>query len=128
MTNSHSIPLFPSHKKNYALIKSLPTSTLAWSLFCAMEMPPKHPTPQFPPSPDTSADNLLAKADAPPAWSEKWKKVPLIGNYLNIMTQMQGYVAGLECCTDFIAGDLEAGKGSKWIGRRVGVVERSKML
>ncbi|EHK99780.1 hypothetical protein M7I_4275 [Glarea lozoyensis 74030] len=71
---SDFIPLFPSHKRNYALIKSIPPSTLAWSLFCAMEMPPKHPSPQFPPSPDSPADNLIAKADSPPNWNEKWKK------------------------------------------------------
>jgi hypothetical protein len=125
---SFSIPLFPTHKRNYQLIKSQSTENLAWSLFCAMEMPPKYKEPQFPPSSDTSADNLLPKADSPPAWSDKYKRIPLIGNYLNIMTQMQGYVAALENCTDFIARDLEKGLDSEWIGKRVGVKERSKIV
>ena len=122
-----SIPMFPSHKGNYQLIKPHPADTLAWSLFCASDMPPKYDTPQFPPSADTSASNLVAKADAPPAWVEKYRKVPLIGNYLNIMAQMQSYFALLENCVDFIAADLEKGLESEWIGKRVSVKEKSKV-
>jgi len=121
------IPLFPSHRRNYLLIRSHPAKTLAWSLFCASNIPPKHDTPQFPPSADTSASNLVAKADAPPAWVEKYRSVPLIGNYLNIMAQAQSYYAVLENCVDFIATDLEKGLESEWIGKRVGVKEKSKI-
>jgi hypothetical protein len=121
-----SIPLFPSHKKNYLVIKSLPADVVAWSLFCASDMTPKYDTPQFPPPADASATNLVAKADAPPAWVEKYRSVPLIGNYLNIMTQMQSYFAVLEHCVDFMAADLEKGLESEWIGKRVGVKEKSK--
>lgn len=90
-------------------------------------MPPKYDTPQFPPSADVSASNLVAKADTPPAWAEKFRRVPLIGNYLNIMTQAQSYFAVLENCVDFIAADLEKGLQSEWIGKRVAVKEKSKL-
>lgn len=120
------IPLFPSHKQNYELIKSQPADFLAWSLFCANDIPPKYDTPKFPPPADVSAGNLVAQADAPPAWDDKYRSVPLIGNYLNIMAQMQGYYAVLENCVDFIAADLEKGLESEWIEKRVGVKEKAK--
>lgn len=69
----------------------------------------------------------MAKADAPPAWVETYRSVPLIGNYLNIMAQAQSYYAVLENCVDFIAADLEKGLESEWIGKRVGVKEKSKV-
>ncbi|TVY25234.1 hypothetical protein LHYA1_G006519 [Lachnellula hyalina] len=121
------IPLFPSHKRNYKLIKSQPADTLAWSLFCANQMNPKYDKPQFPPSVDTLASNLVAKADAPPAWAEKYRKVPLIGNYLNVMAQAQSYFSVLENCVDFMAADLDKGLESEWIGKRVAVKEKSKL-
>jgi hypothetical protein len=122
-----SIPVFPSHEQNYLLIKSHPADILAWSLFCANNIPPKNDTPQFPPPADASASNLVVKADAPPAWVETYRSVPLIGNYLNIMAQAQSYSAVLENCVDFIAADLEKRLESEWIGKRVGVKEKSKV-
>jgi hypothetical protein len=122
-----SLPLFPSHRQNYTLVKSHSPNMLAWSLFCASEMTPKYDTPQFPPSADTSASNLVAKADTPPAWTEKYRRVPLIGNYLNVIAQGQDYFCILENCADFIAADLEKGLQSEWIGKRVGAKEKSKV-
>lgn len=90
-------------------------------------MPPKYDTPRFPPPADASASNLVAQADAPPAWVEKYRTVPLIGNHLNILAQAQSYFSALENCVDFIATDLEKGLGSEWIGKRVGVKEKSKV-
>lgn len=121
-----SIPIFPSHKQNYMLIKSHTPDVLAWSLFCASVISPKYDTPQFPPPSDASASNLVAKADSPPAWVERYRSVPVIGNYLNIIAQSQSYFAVLENCVDFIAADLEKGLESEWIGKRVGVKEKSK--
>lgn len=69
----------------------------------------------------------MAKADSPPAWVEKYRRVPLIGNYLNIMAQAQSYYAVQENCVDFMAADLEKGLESEWIGKRVGVKEKSKV-
>lgn len=122
-----SVPLFPAHKSNYALIKSYPPSTLAWSLFCASQMNPRHEPPQFPASLD-AASNLVAKADSPPAWSDKFRGFPLIGGHLNAMAQGQDYFSVLENCVDFMAADLERGLESEWVGKRVGVKERSKVV
>ena len=122
-----SIPIFPAHKENYLFIKSHSVDSLAWSLFCATEMSPQHDTPQFPPPADASTSNLVAKADTPPAWSKKYRSIPLIGKYLNIMAQAQSYYAVLENCVDFIAADLEKGLQSEWVGKRVSVKEKSKL-
>jgi hypothetical protein len=122
-----SLPLFPSHKRNYLLIKSHPPNTLAWSLFCANNISPKYDTPQFPPLTDVSASNLVAKADAPLAWVETYRTVPLIGNYLNVIAQAKSYYSIIEDCVDFIAADLEKGLKSEWIGKRVGIKEKSKV-
>ncbi|CZT00206.1 uncharacterized protein RAG0_08315 [Rhynchosporium agropyri] len=120
------IPLFPAHKLNYQLIKSQPSEAIAWSLFCASTMNPKHDTPQFPPSPDCSPDKLIASVDAPPSWTEKFRAVPLIGDYLNVMAQVGEYTAVLENCVDFIAADLERGLESGLVRKRVGVQEKEK--
>lgn len=90
-------------------------------------MTPKTAEPQFPPPAETSSSNLVAKADSPPAWLGKYRSIPLIGFYLNIMAQAQSYFAVLEDCVDFIATDLEKGLESEWIGKRVGVKEKSKV-
>lgn len=90
-------------------------------------MPPKYDSPQFPPPADVSASNLVARADAPPAWTDRYRSVPLIGGYLNAMAQAQSYFAVLENCVDFIAADLEKGLQSEWVGKRVGVKEKSKV-
>ncbi|CAG8957217.1 hypothetical protein HYFRA_00009419 [Hymenoscyphus fraxineus] len=125
-TMADYIPMFPAHKPNYMLIKSQPVEELAWSLFCATQMFPKYDTPRYPADTD-AASNLVAKADAPPAWTEKFRGVPLIGDYLNVMAQSQSYFSVLENCVDFVAADLEMGLRSEWIGKRVGVREKSKV-
>jgi hypothetical protein len=56
----------------------------------------------------------------------QYRSVPLIGNYLNIMAQAQSCYAVLENCVDFMAADLEKGFESEWIGKRLGVKEKSK--
>ena len=122
-----SVPFFPAHKRNYVLIKSHSADSLAWSLFCASRIAPKYDTPRFPPPTDVSASNLVAKADSPPAWTDKYRSVPLIGNYLNVMSQAASYGAELESCADFMAADLEKGLASEWIGKRVAVMEKSKV-
>ena len=64
--------------------------------------------------------DFAVSADVPPRWNEKKMKwVPLLGSYLNIFSQMNGYTAPLEGVTDFIAADLES-KTSQFVGKRVG--------
>jgi hypothetical protein len=70
------VPLYPEHTKTYLLIKDKdPHKEIAWSLFCANNMPPRSEAVVYPPPGNCTADNLVGGADAPPAWSQKWKGV-----------------------------------------------------
>jgi len=120
------VPLYPDHKKTYNLIKSYTPDNIAWSLFCASNLPPRYPDPKFPQPSDVSGDNLIAKADTPPAWKNSFRSWPLIGIYLNIMSQAQSYYTTMEDSVDFMATDLEKGLKSEWIGKRVGAKEKKK--
>ena len=114
------------HKPNYDLIRPIPADQLAWSLFCASNMPPRTETISYQPEAGAGAANLVAKADSPPAWSNSLLWLPLLGTHLNIMAQAYGYYAPLEDCVDFIAKDLTAGLDSEFVGKRVGVKVNSK--
>lgn len=84
-------------------------------------MPPRSETINYSPTAGADADHLISKADSPPAWTKTMLWIPVLGNYLNVMAQAQGYFASLEYCTDFIARDLNAGLQSEFVGHRVGV-------
>jgi NAD(P)-dependent dehydrogenase (short-subunit alcohol dehydrogenase family) len=121
------VPLYPEHQKTYKLIKDKdPKKEIAWSLFCASNMPPRSDKITFPPPDTCSADNLIASADSPPALNSKWRGIPLLGATLNLAIQAGDYYAPLEDCVDFIAADLEKGLASEYVGHRVGVKVKSK--
>ena len=120
-----SVPLFPMHRPNYHLIRSIPSSQLSWSLFCANTMT-QNETIDYSPTAGEGASTLAVKADSPAEWTNTLKWVPLIGNYLNLMVQAGGYSATVEACVDFMAQDLERGMGSQFVGRRVGVKVKAK--
>jgi hypothetical protein len=88
-------------------------------------MKPLSPVP-YPLADTASAENLLISARVPPEWSLKFLGVPVIGGYLNILSQALGYVTTLEDNADFIAGDLLEGADSPWVYQKVGVKERKK--
>lgn len=69
----------------------------------------------------------MVQADSPPLWSQKFVKIPLIGGYLNLMSQAQDYFATLENIVDVIASDLEKGLDSEFVGKRVGAKEKSRI-
>jgi hypothetical protein len=116
------IPLYPMHRPNHELIKSIPADSMAWSLFCASNMTMQD-TVDYAPTP---GHNLVAAADKPPAFSKTLQWVPLIGNYLTLMAQASSYYAPLEDCVDFIAEDLSKGLESQFVGKRVGVKVKAK--
>lgn len=122
-----SIPLFPTHKPNYQLIKPYTADELAWSLYCASELIPKYDKPQYPAPADCSIDNLVVQADFPPLWNRKFVKIPLIGGYLNLMAQAQDCFATLENVVDVIVSDLEKGLDSGYVGKRVSAKEKSRV-
>ena len=103
-------------------VKAIGTDELAWSLFCASQMSARSETTSSSPK---TGNNLIAKADAPPAYSQSLLWVPLIGTYLNIMMQAQSYSSYLEDLADFIAEDLTKGARSEFVGHRVGVKNQS---
>lgn len=116
------MPLFPSHKPNYDLIRQVPTDELPWSLFCASNMPFEEKINYSP----KRGNNLISGSDSPPELSETMLWVPIVGTYLNIMVQAGGYAAPLEDCVDFIASDLAKGLQSEYVGKRVGVKVKPK--
>jgi hypothetical protein len=78
----HSLPVYPDHLPNYDFIKQFSTeSQLSWSLFCASQMDPAFPEPQYPaPKANDSSKTLISGKNAPPGWSQRFKGIPLIGN------------------------------------------------
>lgn len=76
--------------------------------------------------PAVPGNDLIASADVPPAWEKTLLGVPLVGTYLNILSQTLPYYASLEDCADFIAEDLTKGLASENAGKRVGVKERCR--
>jgi putative NADH-flavin reductase len=115
------MPMFPEHRENLALIQKQEEGNIAWSLFCANQMSPKHKEIRIPPPDDCSAANVIASADSPPEWRATLKWVPLIGPYLNIFSLAGGYATSLEDPMDFIATDFEKGLRSEFVGKRVGL-------
>ncbi|KFA54052.1 hypothetical protein S40293_11468 [Stachybotrys chartarum IBT 40293] len=121
------MPMFPEHRKNLALLQQTQEEgSIAWSLFCASQMTPRHKEAVIPAPNDCSADNVIAKAESPPEWRDTLKWVPLIGNYLNILAQAGGYATSVEDPIDFIAADFEKGLQSEFIGKRVAFKQTKK--
>lgn len=115
------MPMFPEHRENLALIQKQDEDNIAWSLFCANQMSPKHSEPRIPAPADCLAANVIARADSPPEWRDTLKWVPLIGGYLNVFGLAGGYATTLEDPLDFIATDFEKGLQSEFVGKRVGL-------
>ncbi|KAK5163164.1 uncharacterized protein LTR77_010948 [Saxophila tyrrhenica] len=120
------IPVYTIHRHNFARIRDVPKQKLAWSLFCASTMTPRSEAVDYTPKPGAGAEQLVAKVESPPAWSRTLLWIPLLGKYFNVMAQAAGYAAPLEDCVDFIAGDLQAGLESQYVGHRVAVKVKSK--
>lgn len=115
------MPMFPEHRENLALIQKQEEGNIAWSLFCANQMSPKHNEIRIPAPDDCSAANVIASADSPPEWRDTLKWVPLIGPYLNVFGLAGGYATSLEDPLDFIATDFEKGLQSEFVRKRVGL-------
>ncbi|KAI1850254.1 hypothetical protein JX266_004112 [Neoarthrinium moseri] len=121
------MPMFPEHRENLALIQKQEKENIAWSLFCASQLSPKHKEAQIPAPDDCSAANVFARADSPPEWRDTLQWVPLIGPYLNILSQAAGYGTSVEDPLDFIAADFVKGGKSEFIGKRVGFKLKNKV-
>ncbi|KAJ5311061.1 hypothetical protein N7476_006921 [Penicillium atrosanguineum] len=115
--------IFPTHRFTWNRLRSLPPSAIAWSILCPNYMNPLSET-TYPFPAEASADNLVASASVPPDWSLKFLRIPLIGVYLNILSQASGYATLLEDNADLVAKDLLDGHDSKWIHQKVGTKQR----
>lgn len=120
------MPMFPEHRENLALIQKQEEDNIAWSLFCANQLTPRHKEARIPAPDDCSAANVIAQANSPPEWRDTLAWVPLIGPYLNILSQAAGYATSLEDPLDFIAADFEKGLQSEFIGKKVGFKLKKK--
>ena len=63
---------------------------------------------------DGSIENISASADFPPAWTAKYYSIPLIGGYLNVLSQISSYTTSYEDNAEFIANGLSGGE-STWV-------------
>lgn len=120
------VPVFPEHRENVAMVRRQGGEDIAWSLFCAAGMSARHKEVAFPAPDDSSAGNVVAGADAPPEWSKTLQWVPLVGPYLNILSQAGGYATSIEDPVDFVAADFGKGLKSEFIGKRVGFKVKRK--
>ncbi|KAE8155314.1 hypothetical protein BDV25DRAFT_146476 [Aspergillus avenaceus] len=117
------IPMFREHITTWNKLRDLPPSAISWSILCPGLMRPVGESPLSTPA-TGSVDNLSATATVPPEWSTKFLRVPVIGRYLNIMSQISSYATCYEDNAEFIANDLSQDRDSEWIFQRVGVKER----
>ena len=112
-------PLFPDHKENYALIKSISENELAWSMLCANAMSPSKEADATAAA-KANSSKIVATADVPPEWSGIFSWVPLLGTYLNVYANMGRYMTTLEQAAEVIVRDLDTGLESEFVNRRVG--------
>jgi hypothetical protein len=117
--------LLAEHRGTLAKLQALPQESALWSIICPSMMVPLG-QPTYPVVAKASVDNLLVSAGVPPGWSEKYMSVPIIGRYLNILTQAAGYETAYENNADLIASDLLQGADSPWIYQKVGMKEKQR--
>ncbi|KAJ5928471.1 hypothetical protein N7466_007427 [Penicillium verhagenii] len=115
--------MFPQHSHTWATLQALPPSGIQWSVLCPGFMHPRSET-TYPLPNEASANNLSVAGTSPPEWSSKLLRTPLIGGYLNVLSQASSYKTTLEDNADFIAQDLLDGAGSPWIYQKVGTKEK----
>lgn len=125
MKTKSSLRVFPEHRQTWSKLRALPPSTIEWSILCPGVMLPLSKI-TYPLANEASAKNISASASVPPQWSSQFFCVPLVGGYLNIMSQALAYTTALENNADFIAEDLLEGKDSQWIYQKVGTREKKK--
>jgi hypothetical protein len=116
------------HRATCDVVEAIPTQDLKWSLFAVPRMVPSDPKQgPFEPLNAAQPHDLLVGATSPPGWENTWLgSVPLIGPYLNaIYVCLVIYSTKYEAMADFLAEDLEK-ENSEWIGKRVGMKERSR--
>jgi hypothetical protein len=113
------------HDATRAVIDTIPTTSLRWTLIAISMMRPLNPKQGlFEPLSVPQPHNLLAKADSLPDLQPSWlSKVPFIGWYLDMgVTATFAYVTFYENVAGFLAEDLTY--ESEFVGKKVAVKEQ----
>lgn len=72
------------------------------------------------------SDLLAASTGGAPDWKpSSLHRIPFLGGYFDIFANVLRYDTVLEDVTDFMAADLEKGVASEFVGKKVGLIERS---
>ena len=100
-----------------AVVKAIPTSTLAWSMLCVAFMKPESDTIDVLPA--AREHQLSIGVRSPPDWKDSWvRQLPLIGLYLNLYPAISSYTAKYEDVGDLLAATVGP-LGDKYIGQLV---------
>lgn len=125
MLSNCSIPVGREHIQTMKMLQSKPVDLIKWSVLCPSAMRHAVATPDLKLLEKPRKHELLTKADIAPGWKDHWMSgVPLVGGYINTISNFASCVTDLEACADLIAEDLESGS-MEWNLRRVGVKESS---
>ena len=119
-----------AHTGTKNVIEPIPIEDLRWSLICVAMMNPADPKQTtFDLLEAPRGHNLLLKHTSPPAWENTWLfKIPWIGPILNLWVLILGkFNTKYEDVADFMAGDLENGSSSEWVGKKVGMKDKDKV-
>lgn len=120
------MPVYLTHRQNLALLKSLPSGSVDWSLLCPTDLVPES-TDLSVPTKASERQKLVANRTTPPMWKSSWLSyIPIIGKSLVIAMNFSRYETTLEQNAEFIANDLEDGHQSQFIGSTVGVIDPAR--
>ncbi|KAK9314927.1 hypothetical protein V1522DRAFT_415852 [Lipomyces starkeyi] len=121
---THYLPIYREHLQNFALLNSISTEIIRWSILCPSLMTPRSSTFELPMQAPT--ESLIMSATVPPHWKDIWvRRIPLLGPFIVLGLNVGQYTTKLEDNAEVIASDLERG-GDEWVGKKVGVWDASR--
>ncbi|KAK4686978.1 hypothetical protein P7C73_g3142, partial [Tremellales sp. Uapishka_1] len=109
--------LAPEHAKSVASVKSIPTSSLEWSIFCPSGMHPE--APQAAAATSARDNPLVLSKSLSPEYKPTWlTMIPLIGMWIETVRMARQHFTLLEDCADRLAAELTTDDG-EWVGQLV---------
>ncbi|KAK9366159.1 hypothetical protein V1509DRAFT_301479 [Lipomyces kononenkoae] len=114
------VPIFHEHLKDLALLKTIPSTVIRWSILCPSRMIPRS-TEFVVPVKDSPSGGLAASATVPPHWQDFWfRRIPFVGSFFVVLANASRYNTALEDNAAFIADDLVMGS-DEFVCEKVGV-------
>ncbi|KAK9365626.1 hypothetical protein V1509DRAFT_371610 [Lipomyces kononenkoae] len=114
------VPVFREHLKDLALLNTIPSTVIRWSILCPSYMNPRS-TEFVVPVKDAPSGGLTATATVPPHWKDFWfRRIPFVGSFFGVLANASRYTTTLEDNAAFIANDLAKGS-DEFVGKKVGV-------